>query len=125
MATVDNSKIFLEGAYSDATVKVPGETTFKKGLILGRDENGDLTAFTSENEGSEPLYILAQDIINEEENAEEFPLARVFEYGAVNKDKIIFANEDDAEDATVLDALKRNGFFFFFLNELTDRSSLA
>ena len=71
MATVDNSKIFLEGAYSDATVKVPGETTFKKGLILGRDENGDLTAFTSENEGSEPLYILAQDIINEEEKTED------------------------------------------------------
>ena len=125
MATVKNSKIFLEGAYSDVTVKVPAETTFKKGLVLGRNANDELTAFTSDVEGSEPLYILAQDIVNEENSAEEFPLVRAFECGAVDKSKIIFSKAADATDVTVLDGLKRNGFSLETVTELTEPSCLA
>ena len=141
MATVDNSKIFMEGAYSDATVKVPAKTTFKKGLVLGRNADGELTAFSTENnveavpadgetpavEGftTSPIYILAQNLTNEEETAEEFPLVRVFECGAVNKDKLIFDNKSDAEDVEVLDALKRNGFSLETVVELTEETSLA
>lgn len=125
MTTIDNSKIFLEGAYSDATVKVPANTTFQKGLVLGRNATGDLTAFTSDVEGSEPLYILAQNITNGENSAQEFPLVRVFEYGAVNKNKIVFQKAADAEDNAVLDALKKNNFSLEVVVELSEPTSLA
>ena len=126
MTVIDNSKIFHNGVYSDASVLVPKETTFKAGTVLGRDADGNLTAFTSEVEGSTPLYILAQTITNESTSASEtIDLVRVFESGLVDKNGLIFINEEDAEDVAVLDALHTNGFRLRNVEEQTVRSSLG
>lgn len=126
MTVIDNSKIFHNGVYSDASVLVPKETTFKAGTVLGRDADGNLTAFTSEVEGSSPLYILAQTITNESTSASEtIDLVRVFESGLVDKNGLIFINEEDAEDVSVLDALHTNGFRLRNVEEQTVRSSLG
>ena len=126
MTHIDNSKIFHDGFYSDADVLVPANTTFKVGTVLGRDANGNLTAFTSEVEGSEPLYILAQTITNESTSASEtIDLVRVFESGLVDKNGLIFVNENDASDSAVLDALHTNGFRLRNVEEQTVPSNLA
>lgn len=118
MTKIDNSKVFLGGIYTDATVTVPANTTYEEGLVLGRDSSGNLTAFTSENTNSTPVFILAQHIKNDESTAEDFPMARVFDGGAVNKDKLIFAKAADASSASVLDALKINGFDLVTVTEM-------
>jgi len=126
MTHIDNSKIFHDAFYSDANVFVPKNTTLKAGTVLGRDENDNLTAFTSEVEGSEPLYILAQTITNESTSAgETFELVRVCEGGLIDKNGLIFANEDDASDVKVLDALHKNGFRLANVEEQTVPSSFA
>ena len=62
MATIDNSKIFLGGLYEDVTVKVPANTTYAEGTVLGLDGDGNVTAFSSATTGSEPTYILANTL---------------------------------------------------------------
>ena len=49
MTTIDNSKIFLGGIFTDAEVKVAANTTYYAGTILGRNVSGDLVAFSSDN----------------------------------------------------------------------------
>ncbi len=114
MSTIDNSKIFICGTFDDADVKVSSKTTLKAGTVLGLNSDGDLVAFTTDNDGEsfkgEPTYILANDITNDTNSAATYPLSRVFVEGEVNKAKVIFINEDDASDATVLAAMKNNGF---------------
>lgn len=135
MTTVDNSKIFHEGTYSDVTIKVPAETTYQAGTVLGRNKDGDLVAFSTDNNvaaspgpefNTSPLYILAQSIENKDEsNAEEFDLVRVFESGVVDAAKLIFVKTADATDVEVLDALKTNGFRLRNVEELTIKTSLS
>lgn len=111
---IDNSKIFLQGEFTDVTLTVPGQTTYKTGTVLGRNSDEKLVAFSTENNSEDfnttPLYILAQDVINEESSPEDIPMVRAFEYGIVNKNKLIFKNTADATNANVLDELKQNGF---------------
>lgn len=135
MTTVDNSKIFHEGTYSDVTIKVPAQTTYQAGTVLGRNKDGDLVAFSTDNNvaaspgpefNTSPLYILAQTIENKDEsNAEEFDLVRVFESGVVDAAKLIFIKTADATDVEVLDALKTNGFRLRNVEELTIKTSLS
>lgn len=135
MTTVDNSKIFHEGTYSDVTIKVPAQTTYQAGTVLGRNKDGDLVAFSTDNNvaaspgpefNTSPLYILAQSIENKDEsNAEEFDLVRVFESGVVDAAKLIFIKTADATDIEVLDALKTNGFRLRNVEELTIKTSLS
>lgn len=135
MATVDNSKIFHEGTYSDVTIKVPAQTTYQAGTVLGRNKDGDLVAFSTDNNvaaspgpefNTSPLYILAQSIENKDgSNAEEFDLVRVFESGVVDAAKLIFIKTADATDIEVLDALKTNGFRLRNVEELTIKTSLS
>ena len=148
MTIINNSKIFLEGIYGDATVKVPASSTYATGTVLAHNSDGDLVAYSTDNDTaitigitldvdgaslstatgtaealaafiSEPTYILAQDLVNEETSAQEFSLARVFECGAVNKDKLIFVKAADATDVTVLSKLKNNGFNLAQVSSLT------
>lgn len=135
MTHIDNSKIFLNAMYSDASVFVPKETTYKAGTVLGRDKDGNLTAFSSDLNveatqttaafTSSPLYILAQTITNDSTTTDEtFDLVRVCEGGVVDKSGLIFVNEDDLKDVSVLDALHTNGFHLKNVEELTVPSSL-
>ena len=41
MTKIDNSKIFHEGSYADVTLTVPAATTYKPGLVLGRNADGE------------------------------------------------------------------------------------
>lgn len=135
MATVDNSKIFHEGTYSDASVTVPANTTYQAGTVLGRNKDGELVAFSTDNNvaaspgpefNTSPLYILAQTLQNtDDSNEEEFDLVRVFETGVVNAAKLIFVKTADATDVKVLDALKANGFRLRNVEELTVKTSLS
>lgn len=125
MTKIDNSKIFHEGSYADVTLTVPAATTYKAGLVLGRNADGDLTAFDSTVTGSTPLYILAQTVVNEGDAADEFPLVRAFEEGVVDAAKLIFKNESDATNEEVLDALKTNGYKLRNVGDLVSDSSLA
>ena len=124
MSIIDNSKIFISGTFDDADVKVPAKTTYKAGTVLGLNADGDITAFTTENDGegfaAEPTYILANDIVNEESNAVNYPLCRVFLEGEINKNKVIFVNEDDAETPAVLAAMKNNGFILRNVQEVCE-----
>lgn len=121
---IDNSKIFLGGTFDDANVKVPANTTYKAGTVLGLNATGEITAFTTANnaEGfsAEPTYILANDIVNNTNAAADYPLSRVFVEGEVNKDKIIFIKEADATTPAVLAAMKNNGFILRNVQELCD-----
>lgn len=135
MTTIDNSKIFLGGSFCDVTVKVPASTTYAQGLVLGRKSDGDLVAYSTDNDTaldvdftaesateafvSEPTYILAQTLVNTAKTATEFALARVFECGPVNKDKLVFAKTADATNPVVLDKLKNNGFKLELVQEYT------
>ena len=71
-----------------------------------------------------PIYILAQDVTNETNEATSIDMVRVFDGGVVNKAKLIFANADDASNVTVLDALKANGFKLEVVQEMGARTSL-
>ena len=110
MTRIDNSKIFYEGVYADVTVYVPAKTTYKEGTVLGRNASGKLTAFTTDVENSEPLYILGKDLINDTDSAVEMSLVRVFDGGVCDANKLIFVKAADKTTAAVLDALKKNGF---------------
>ena len=110
MTTIDNSKIFLDGVYADVSLYVPASTTYVEGTVLGRDADDNLTAFTSTTAGSEPLYILAQDVTNSDTSETTVDFVRALDFGTVDADKLTFINSDDASDVDVLDAMKKNGF---------------
>jgi hypothetical protein len=120
MTHISNSKVILDGIFSDASVYVPANTTYKEGTVLGRNSSGKLTAFSSdlnvaaaENVDpftSSPLYILAQTITNADTtNAATIDLVRVLETGTVDASKIIFVKTADASVVANLDALHTNG----------------
>lgn len=125
MTHIDNSKIFHDGVYTDASVLVPANTTYKIGTVLGRNADGELTAFNSTVEGSTPLYILAQTLKNESTTSETFELTRVFDSGVVDKAGLIFTNEADKDDVKVLDALKINNFRLVNVEEQAGVSCLS
>lgn len=125
MTHIDNSKIFHNGVYADASVLVPANTTYKIGTVLGRNADGALTGYTSAVEGSTPLYILAQTVTNETASPLTCDLVRVFDSGVVDKNGLIFVNSSDATNDEVLDALKVNNFRLVNVEELTNASALA
>ena len=114
MATIDNSKVFLNGIYGDATVTVAANTTLKKGTVLGLNSSDKLVAFSSTLAGGdfvpEPSYILAQDVVNATNAAVDYDMIRVFESGEVDAAKVVFTTAADATDAQILAAMKNNGF---------------
>lgn len=114
MATIDNSKVFLNGIYGDATVTVAANTTLKKGTVLGLNSSDKLVAFSSalaaEGFVPEPSYILAQDLVNATNAAVDYDMVRVFESGEVDAAKVVFTTTADATDAQILAAMKNNGF---------------
>ncbi|HIS88926.1 TPA: hypothetical protein IAA87_05855 [Candidatus Avigastranaerophilus faecigallinarum] len=137
---VDNSKIFYNGQYAEIDIVVPAKTTYKAGTVLGRRSDGKLTAFTTDNNiaaqeedgetpavaefKTQPLYILAQTVTNEETSEAELPMVRVFDGGEVNKNKLIFIKEADASDNNVLDALHTNGFSLENVVDLSEDTCL-
>lgn len=136
MTHIDNSRIFHEGVYTNASVLVPANTTYKAGTVLGRNKDGKLTAFSTDNNVAatdsdpafytSPLYILAQTITNESTSqAETIDLVRVFDSGAVDKAELIFIKPADASDIKVLDEMKVNNFRLLGVEELTETTSLA
>lgn len=125
MTHIDNSKIFVEGVFADASVLVPQNTIYREGTVLGRNAEGALTAYTSDVATSTPLYILAVNIANEGESPVTLDNVRVFDSGVVDKNKLIFIKESDGEDVKVLDALKVNNFRLVPVEELTIPSNLA
>jgi len=130
MTRIDNSRIFYEGVYADASVLVPKSTTYKAGTVLGRNSDGNLTAFSTDNNSdsftTSPLYILAQTLTNESTTADEtFDLVRVFDSGVVDASELIFIKEADATDVTVLDAMKTNNFRLINVEEQSVESSLS
>lgn len=120
MTTIDNSKIFLDGVYADVSLYVPASTTYVAGTVLGRDADDNLTAFTSTVTGSEPIYILAQDVTNSDTSETTVDFVRALDFGTVDADKLTFINSDDASDVDVLDAMKKNGFKLANVQQLTD-----
>ena len=121
---IDNSKIFICGTFDDADVKVAAKTTLKAGTVLGLNADGDIVAFSTANDGEnfkgEPTYILANDIVNTANSAATYPLSRVFVEGEVNKNKVIFVNDEDAENPAVLAAMKNNGFILRKVQEVCE-----
>lgn len=134
MAKVDNSKIFLEGDFTDMDVQLAANQTLEAGTVLGRDKDGKLVAFSTANNvaktdlaeafTTEPIYILAQSIANSTTSALEVDRVRVFDGGSVNKDKLIFIKTSDKTNTTVLDQLHKNGFELKVVEELTEKTCL-
>lgn len=135
MTHIDNSKIFHEGVYADVTLTVAASTTLKVGTVLGRNSSGKLVAFSTDNDvagtsiieafKTSPLYILAQNVVNESTSSEDFDLIRVFDSGVVDKSGLIFTKKADASDVKVLDALKTNNFRLINVEEQAGVSSLG
>lgn len=125
MTHIDNSKVFHDGVYADASVLVPANTTYKIGTVLGRNADGALTGYTSTVADSTPLYILAANVTNENSSPTTIDCVRVFDSGVVDKNGLIFVNSEDATKVEVLDALKVNNFRLVNVEELTVPSGLA
>lgn len=135
MTHFDNSKIFHEGVYADVTLTVPASTTLKVGTVLGRNSSGKLVPFSTANNvagtstteafKTSPLYILAQNVINDATSSADFDLVKVFDSGVVDKSGLIFIKEADASDVTVLDGLKTNNFRLINVEEQAGTSSLG
>ncbi len=134
MTQVNNAKVFLDGFYTDVTVKVAANTTLNAGTVLGRNSSGDLVAFSTDNNvaaaenvdafTTDPIYILAKQLKNDTNAAVEFDLVRVFECGEVDKKGLIFVKSADASNQTVLDQLAKNGFKLETVQELSEQTSL-
>lgn len=136
MAHINNSKVILDGIFSDASIYVPANTTYAEGTVLGRNSSGKLTAFSSDLNvaasgddpafESAPLYILAQTIKNSDtSNAATIDLVRVLEAGTVDKAKVIFAKTADASVVAYLDALHTNGIRLVTVQEQCGTSSIG
>ncbi len=135
MTHINNSKAILDGIFTDASIYVPANTTYKVGTVLGRNSNGKLTAFSSDlnvaaSEGveaftSNPLYILGQEITNDESSGATIDLVRVLETGTIDKDKVIFVKTADASVVEYLDALHTNNIRLVGVEEQCDTTSLG
>jgi hypothetical protein len=132
MTHINNSKVILDGIFTDASIYVPANTTYAEGTVLGRNSSGKLTAFSSDLNvadpvfNSSPLYILAQSITNaDEDNAATIDLVRVLESGTVDKSKVIFKKAADASVVAYLDALHTNGIRLVNVEEQCGTSSLG
>ena len=132
MTHISNSKVILDGIYTDASIYVPANTTYAEGTVLGRNSSGKLTAFSSDLDvadpvfNSSPLYILAQTIKNADlSNPATIDLVRVLETGTVDKAKVIFKKTDDASVVAYLDALHTNGIRLVNVEEQCGTSSLG
>ena len=136
MTHISNSKVILDGIFTDASVYVPANTTYAEGTVLGRNSSGKLTAFSSDLDvaasgddpafNSVPLYILAQSITNADtDNAATIDLVRVLETGTVDKAKVIFKKSADASVVAYLDALHTNGIRLVNVEEQCGTSSLG
>lgn len=132
MTHINNSKVILDGIFTDASIYVPANTTYKEGTVLGRNSSGKLTAFSSDLNvadpvfNSSPLYILAQTITNaDDSNAATIDLVRVLETGTVDKSKVIFKKTADASVVAYLDALHTNGIRLVNVEEQCGTSSLG
>lgn len=135
MTVIDNSKIFLNGIYGDASVKVAANTTLKRGTVLGLNKDDELVAYSTDldapytpangsNEATEafiaePTYILAQDLSNNTSSAVEYDLTRVFESGEVDAAKVIFTKTADASNAQVLAKMKNNGLHLVNVQQMS------
>jgi len=136
MGTIDNSKIFLEGDFTDMDVTLAAGQTLQQGTVLGRNSDGKLVAFSTDNNvvateskaafTTEPIYILAQTITNPSSSvATEMDMVRVFDGGVVNKDKLVFVKSADKTNTTILDQLHKNGFVLETVQELSEKTCLA
>lgn len=130
MGTIDNSKIFLEGDFTDMDVTLTAGQTLQQGTVLGRNSEGKLVAFTTDNNDetftTEPIYILAQTITNPSSSAAtEMDMVRVFDGGVVNKDKLVFVKSADKTNTAILDQLHKNGFVLETVQELSEETCLA
>ena len=132
MTHINNSKVILDGIFTDASIYVPANTTYAEGTVLGRNSSGKLTAFSSDLDvdspafASSPLYILAQTIKNADlSNPATIDLVRVLESGTVDKSKVIFAKTDDASVVAYIDALHTNGIRLVNVEEQCGTSSLG
>jgi len=135
MTTVSNKKIFLNGIYSDATVKVAANTTLAAGTVLGVNASGEIVAYSTDLDSgyvpasggdpaieafkAEPTYILAETLTNDTGSAKSFAMARVFDGGEVDAAMITFVKTADASDELVLAAMKNNGFILCNVNQLS------
>ncbi len=122
--TIDNSKVFLNGVYGDASVNIKAKTSLKEGTVLGVDttEDSDTAGKVIPFDSTKcelPSYILAQDIVNESDEDIEISSARVFECGEVNKNKLIFINEADTLTQKIVADLKAGGILAVEVQELT------
>lgn len=132
MTHISNSKVILDGIYTDASIYVPANTTYAEGTVLGRNSSGKLTAFSSDLDvadpvfNSSPLYILAQTIKNADlSNPATIDLVRVLETGTVDKSKVVFIKSADASVVAYLDALHTNGIRLVNVEEQCGTSSLG
>lgn len=136
MGTIDNSKIFLEGDFTDMDVTLAAGQKLQQGTVLGRNSDGKLVAFSTDNNvaateskaafTTEPIYILAQTIINPSSSAAtEMDMVRVFDGGVVNKDKLVFVKSADKTNTAILDQLHKNGFVLETVQELSEKTCLA
>lgn len=132
MTHINNSKVILDGIFTDASIYVPANTTYAEGTVLGRNSSGKLTAFSSDLDvadpvfNSAPLYILAQSITNADlSNPATIDLVRVLESGTVDKSKVIFAKTADASVVAYIDALHTNGIRLVNVEEQCGTSSLG
>lgn len=136
MTHIDNSRIFHDCLNTDVDVYVPANTTYKVGTVLGRNKEGKLVAFSTDNNvaastgveafATSPLYILRQTLVNESTSqAETFANVRVVDSGTVDKAGLIFVKSADASDVKVLDEMKVNNFRLLGVEELTESTPLA
>lgn len=123
MTVIDNSKIFLNGIYGDASVKVAANTTLKRGTVLSLNKDDELVAYSTDLDETtftaEPTYILAQDLVNNTTAAVEYDLTRVFESGEVDAAKVIFTKTADANNAQVLAKMKNNGLHLVNVQQMS------
>jgi len=122
MSKYGNPKVILKGVFADVQIKVPANTTYKEGTILGRNAEGTLIAYKSAD-CNEALYVLAQTVTNAAAE-ETVALVKVLDGGSVNKDLLLFVDNADATKTAVLDNLKRNGFHLEHVQELTEDTCL-
>lgn len=119
MTTIDNSKIFLKGGFTDVTVSVPAKTTLLEGTVLGFDADGALIPFNT-TDCTNAQYVLAQDLANTTNSVVERGNVRAFEWGEVNGEKLIFTASGESLTAEIKANMKANGIIVCQVNEETN-----
>lgn len=129
MVQIDNTKGFLGGKYADINVKVPANTEYKKFLVVGINSSGDAVPYelspkaaegqTTAPEKVTPDYILTRDLKNTTDSAVTYYNVRVFVFGTVNKNSLVFKSTEDKNNAKTFAELKTSGFDVIPVQELT------